>query len=163
MINIFAVVMLVILLDQFSKYIVQFFLIPNATFPVLKGFFYLTLVYNKGAAFGFFKEGTSILIFFSFLCIFIIMLLLKRNAFLRHFFGIDIDRWPIRFALSLILGGAFGNLIDRVRYGYVVDFLDFHLSSVLAWPVFNFADSAITIGGVILFLNIIKHERKDNL
>ncbi len=158
MINLFAAVMLIILLDQFSKYACKLFLVSGTSIPVLKGIFHLTLVYNKGSAFGFFQSGTPILIFISFLCIFVIVLLLRRNVFLGRFLGIDLNHRAIRFSLGLILGGAFGNLIDRLRYGYVVDFLDFRI-----WPVFNLADSAITIGGIIIFFNILRQERKDGL
>ena len=62
-------------------------------------------------------------------------------------------------ALSLILGGAVGNLIDRVAYGHVIDFLDFHLAQ-LHWPVFNLADSAITIGAVLLVIDELRRVRR---
>ncbi len=165
MINLFTVSTLIILLDQFTKHIVQSLLVPGVPVPVIKGFFYLTLVYNRGAAFGLFQGSTSIFIFVSLMCIFAIIFFLRRNIFLLKFFGLDIGQWGIRLSLGLILGGAFGNLIDRLRYSYVVDFLDFHVWPALnlAWPAFNLADSAITVGGVIVFLNILKQERKDRL
>ncbi|MFH1691602.1 MAG: signal peptidase II [Candidatus Omnitrophota bacterium] len=165
MINLFTVSVLIVLLDQFSKFIVQSALVPGVPVPVIKGFFYLTLVYNRGAAFGFFQGATSILIFVSLVCIVGIIFLTKRDAFLLKFFGLDIGEWSVRFSLSLILGGAFGNLIDRLRFSCVVDFLDFHIWPALnlTWPAFNLADSAITIGGVMVFLKIIKQERKDRL
>lgn len=156
MVHVCLVSAFIVLLDQFSKYIIQIYFIPNISFPVIKGVFHITLVFNKGAAFGLFKGATSIFIFISFLCIFAIIFLLRRNRWFENFFGLDTNYLSARLSLGLILGGAFGNLIDRLRYSYVVDFLDFR-----CWPVFNLADSAITIGGIIIFLSVLRQERKD--
>jgi signal peptidase II len=100
---------------------------------------HLTLVRNTGAAFGLFKDQTIIFILMSAAAIiFIGFYLIKKKA-----------SYYLPFAL--ILGGAAGNLIDRLRFGYVVDFIDLRF-----WPVFNVADSCITIGAVILFFVIIR-------
>jgi len=99
----------------------------------------LTLVRNTGAAFGLFRDQTIIFILISAIAIICIgfYLIKKKTSYY--------------LPLSLILGGAVGNLIDRLRFGYVVDFIDLRF-----WPVFNVADSCITIGAVILFFVIIR-------
>lgn len=100
---------------------------------------HLTLVRNTGAAFGLFRDQTIIFILISAAAIiFITFYLVKKQV--RYY-----------LPMALILGGAVGNLIDRLRFGHVIDFIDLHF-----WPVFNVADSCITIGAVILFFVIIR-------
>ncbi|MDP3786586.1 MAG: signal peptidase II [Candidatus Omnitrophota bacterium] len=100
---------------------------------------HLTLVRNTGAAFGLFRDQAVIFILISVIAIiFIGFYLIKKKT-------------SYYLPLALILGGAVGNLIDRLRFGYVVDFIDLRF-----WPVFNVADSCITIGAIILFFVIIR-------
>ena len=109
-------------------------------------FFNLTLVHNTGAAFGIFRQQTLFFIVVSVLAVIAIAIYIKRKQnflFLRD------------AALALILGGALGNLVDRLRFGYVVDFFDFRV-----WPVFNVADSAITIGTILLIVSLLRKNRK---
>jgi signal peptidase II len=114
------------------------------------GFFNLVLVYNKGAAFSFLSEAagwqTPALIVFALVAIGIVGTLLVRSP----------GRGLLCTGLALILGGALGNLIDRLRFGQVVDFLDFHAAG-WHWPAFNVADSAITIGAALLILDGFRH------
>ena len=116
----------------------------------LTGFFNLVLVYNKGAAFSFLSDAagwqTPLLIGFAVVAVGILGTLIVRSPGRRLFCT----------GLALILGGALGNLIDRFRYGQVVDFLDFHAAG-WHWPAFNVADSAITIGVVLLILEGFAH------
>ena len=109
----------------------------------LTGFFNLVLVYNKGAAFSFLSDAagwqTPLLIGFAVVAVGILGTLIVRSPGRRLFCT----------GLALVLGGALGNLIDRFRYGQVVDFLDFHAAG-WHWPAFNVADSAITVGVVCL-------------
>jgi signal peptidase II len=158
MASVFLISFLIFILDQSTKYWVQLFLTSRTTTPVFKNIFRLTLVHNQGAAFGFFQGGVFLFILTSLACIIVIFLSVKNNALFYKFFGLKTqDRWA-HLALGFILGGACGNLLDRVRFSYVVDFLDFRI-----WPVFNVADSAITIGGILLFLRILKaNRRKDH-
>lgn len=137
---IFIIVFCVLSLDRITKFIIQRNLALNDSFPVLKNFFHLTLVHNRGAAFGILKNQLPLFIFTSLFAVGLIALSLKekRRSLLY------------RTALSLILGGALGNLIDRLTLGYVIDFLDFRI-----WPVFNVADSAITVGACLLALSIL--------
>ena len=109
------------------------------------GFFNMVLVYNKGAAFSFLSDAagwqTPALIVFALVAIGIVGTFIVRSP----------GRRLLCTGLALILGGALGNLIDRFRFGQVVDFLDFHAQG-WHWPAFNVADSAITVGVAIVLL-----------
>lgn len=130
-----AIVSIVLILDQLSKFLAVNFLQLNVPFALIKNFLYLTLVHNRGAAFGILKNQLSLFITISFFAILFIFLHLKNKK----------NSFVLKLSLSLILSGAAGNLIDRLRFGYVIDFLDFRV-----WPVFNLADSALTIGALLL-------------
>ncbi|MDD3087397.1 MAG: signal peptidase II [Candidatus Omnitrophica bacterium] len=129
------IVLLVLALDQLTKLIVTANLTLQDSIPLIKGVFSLTLIHNRGAAFGIFKNQLHIFIFISLIAVALIYSMLKNNKSGKLY----------SLSLSLILAGALGNLLDRVFLGYVIDFLDFHI-----WPVFNIADSAITCGTLIL-------------
>jgi len=132
---IFIIAASVIFLDQITKLLAVKFLQLNTPFVIIKNFLNLTLVYNRGAAFGMFKNQLFTFVFISVLVIIFIAhnLKNKRNSFI------------FKISLGLILAGAIGNLIDRLRFGFVIDFLDFRI-----WPVFNLADSAITAAALLL-------------
>lgn len=129
--------------DRFTKILATEKLSPYASVPILKNIFHFTLVYNRGAAFGVFKNQTYLFIITAVVAIVFIFFTLKNHA--PRTFSL------YTLALTLILAGAIGNLIDRIFYGYVIDFLDFRI-----WPVFNVADSAITIGALLLGAHILK-------
>jgi signal peptidase II len=121
---------------------------------VLTQYFNLVLVFNKGAAFSFLADApgwqTPLLVGFAMVASGVVAYLLVRSP----------GRWILNAGLALILGGALGNVIDRLRFGQVVDFLDFH-AAAWHWPAFNLADSAITVGAVFLILDgLRKHERR---
>ncbi|MDD5477121.1 MAG: signal peptidase II [Candidatus Omnitrophica bacterium] len=125
----------VIFLDQITKFLAVRLLRLNTPVILIKNFLNLTLVHNRGAAFGLFQNQ---LFMFVLISIFAIALILhnlrnKKNSFI------------FKLSLSLILGGSAGNLIDRLRFGFVIDFLDLRI-----WPVFNLADSVITIAAILL-------------
>jgi len=130
----------VIFLDQISKLLAIRFLHLNTPVPLLNNLLYLTLVHNRGAAFGILKNQLLLFIAISLFAIAFIVVNLKNKS----------NPLIFKIALSLILGGAAGNLIDRLRFGYVVDFLDLRF-----WPVFNLADSALTIGAAVIKLGVI--------
>lgn len=132
---IFIIVASVILLDQVTKFFALRFLQLNIPFPLIKNFFNLTLVHNRGAAFGFFQNQLLLFVLVSLLAIGMILYNLKNKT----------NSIILKLSLSLILGGAVGNLIDRLRFGFVIDFLDFRV-----WPVFNIADSVITLAALVL-------------
>ncbi len=137
---VFAISSSVIFLDQLSKLLSAKFLHLNTPVPLIKNFLYLTLVHNRGAAFGILKNQLFLFIAISFSAIALILASLRNSR----------NPLILKIALSLILGGAAGNLIDRVRFGYVVDFLDLRF-----WPVFNLADSALTIGALLLSWSLL--------
>jgi len=129
----------VVIIDQVTKAIAVTELASAVSVPVIGKIVSLTLVKNTGAAFGLFKYQTTVFIFISLVAIaFTVFYLAKKKT---NFY----------LVLALILGGAAGNLIDRLRLGYVVDFIDLHF-----WPVFNIADSCITIGAISLFVIILR-------
>ncbi|MDP3041126.1 MAG: signal peptidase II [Candidatus Omnitrophota bacterium] len=129
------IVLSVILLDQITKFLALRFLQLNTPVPLIKNFLNLTLVYNRGAAFGFFQNQLYLFVLISFFTIGLILINLKNKT----------NSIILKISLSLILGGAAGNLIDRLRFGFVIDFLDLRV-----WPVFNIADSVITIAAILL-------------
>lgn len=146
---IFIINLSILFLDQLSKILVSKYLLLNQSAPVIKGVFHLTLIHNRGAAFGILKDQAQLFILTTVLAIIFILLILKKNEGKKH---------PIyTISLSCILGGALGNLIDRLTLGYVIDFLDFRI-----WPVFNLADSAITIGAILLGWSILFNDKYQN-
>jgi len=145
----FIVSSTVVLLDQLAKRLISDKLQFNESIKVIDGFFNLTLVHNPGAAFGLFPHHKHLFIVFSIVTaatIFFIYLKYARN------------NTNIQILLGLILGGAIGNLIDRLYLGYVVDFLDFYLFSY-HWPAFNIADSSICIGVGLITLVLLKEQQ----
>ena len=129
----------VLVLDQFTKWLVASNLAVNQPvypIPALSGIVGLTYVTNSGVAFGLFKEAGTFFIVIAVIVITVLVLYLRT---------LPKDQRLVRLALGLQLGGAFGNLFDRLRLGYVIDFVDFKF-----WPIFNLADSAIVVGVVLL-------------
>lgn len=143
---------IVVLLDQLTKITILKIFQYGESVPVTS-FFNLVLVYNKGAAFSFLaNSGGWQRYFFAGIALVVSILiinLLRKSNHQRLFC----------WALTLILGGAVGNLIDRLAYGHVVDFLDFHLGNA-HWPAFNIADSAICVGAVLFIFDEIRRVRK---
>jgi signal peptidase II len=138
----FVISALVIVLDQVTKYWVSQSLAPGAGVPVTP-FFNLVLTYNTGAAFSFLSQASGwqrgFFILIAALASLLIIYFIRRYHREKRF----------SFGLSLILGGAVGNLWDRIVLGHVVDFLDFYIQAY-HWPAFNVADSAITCGAALL-------------
>ncbi len=135
-----------VLVDQLTKILASAHLKLGETYPILKNAFHLTLIYNSGAAFGFFKKRAALFIFISVIAILLILFYAKRFGRNYRF---------ARLGLLLILAGTIGNLIDRIRFGYVVDFIDLRV-----WPVFNFADILISTGGILLICHLLSANRK---
>jgi signal peptidase II len=134
-------------LDQLVKIYVHANFGLGESVTVVPDIFSITYVRNIGAAFGIFREMSEIfrkIFFLSMPPIAMVIIVFMLRSVPND------DRWQV-FALSMIFGGAIGNYIDRLRYGYVVDFLDFHWKEVWSYPAFNIADSAI-VGGVGLLL-----------
>ncbi len=138
---IFIFVLVILSLDQLTKFLALKNLSLGQSIPIIKGVFHLSLVKNLGAAFGILKNQIILLILTALIAIVMIFFSLRRNKRLSFY----------SISLGLILAGALGNLIDRLFFGYVIDFLDFRI-----WPVFNVADSAVTIGVILLGWSILK-------
>ena len=142
----FLTAFLTILVDQLTKFTVQSYMFLGQSFPFLGHVVYLTYVRNTGGAFSLFRGNGILFIIVG--CLVLVAMLIFIKSILR------LNRLWI-FSLGLIAGGTAGNLLDRLRLGSVVDFIDFRF-----WPVFNAADSAITIGMVILALSILFAKEK---
>ena len=145
----------ILILDQWTKSVAEAFLALGDTSPVINGVFHLTLAHNKGAAFSILKGGSFLFIAFTIFCLAAIIFILRDKNFFKKVFDLDSSDKLIRFSLALVFGGACGNLIDRIRFSYVVDFLDFRV-----WPVFNLADSAITVGGILIFYKMLRYNKE---
>jgi len=142
--------LLIVVLDQLTKIWATHSLIFNQPTAILP-FFNLTLLHNTGAAFSLLANaGGWQRWFFTILAVGVSIILITWLARLKR------DQYGLASALSLILGGAIGNVIDRINYGYVIDFLDFYYNS-WHWPAFNLADSAITVGAVILMIDVLRN------
>jgi len=135
---ILLIVLSVIAIDQITKYLVISYLTPSDSIEIFP-FLHLVIVRNTGAAFGMFRNfGSTFFVGISVLAVIFIVYLLIKSSY--NFIG-----------LSLVLGGAIGNLIDRILYGKVVDFIDFSIGK-FHWYTFNVADSSLTVGIIVIFL-----------
>jgi len=140
---IFLTALGIVLLDQILKFLILKNMFLNQSIPLISDIFHLTYIQNTGAGFGILQGNIGLLIWFS---IFAIGLIL-------YFYDTIPNNTLIQIAVALILGGTLGNLIDRIRLSYVIDFIDFRI-----WPAFNIADMAITIGIIGLILYILKKD-----
>ena len=142
-----TVTVIVILLDQITKTLITGRLSLHQSVEIIGGLFNIIYIRNPGAAFGILGDWgtirTILLIVVSIAALVVIIYLYRKST----------DRFTA-FALSLIAGGAAGNLIDRVRFGEVIDFLDFSMAGY-HWPAFNVADSAITVGVVLMVAHAV--------
>ncbi|MBU6374725.1 MAG: signal peptidase II [Bdellovibrionales bacterium] len=143
-----------IFIDQWTKIIILNKFMLGESIPVISSFFNITYVRNTGAAFGFLATAHPSFRVPFFLVIPVIALVVIGYLF-RKLPERDVKT---ALALSLVMGGAIGNLIDRVRLGYVVDFLDFHWKLQAHFPAFNVADSAICVGVALMMLDFSKKE-----
>lgn len=139
----------ILILDRVTKIAVEQLLALHQSVPVIRGFFHITLVHNTGAAFGLFRNWVILLALVS-VCVlsFLWVSMVKAHATPR----LSAYRLP----LALVFGGALGNLVDRIFRGYVIDFIDWRI-----WPVFNIADSAITVGAVLLAVSLIRDDLRE--
>jgi len=146
----------ILVLDQWTKSLIIQKLLLYQKVEVIQGFFNILHVRNTGGAFGIFggeKGGLGSILF-------VVVSLVAIGVIVILFIRIKEDEKTLALSFSLILSGAIGNLIDRLRYGEVIDFLDFYLSST-HWPTFNVADSAICIGIGLMALELLKRDHKE--
>ncbi len=139
---VFSIVLLIMLFDQLTKFLIKKNFQLNESIPIIKNIIHLTYITNTGSAFGLFK-GLNIF--------FILISLIVIIAILYYLNKIKNNEKSLQFAVGLLLGGTIGNLIDRIFYGAVIDFIDLRI-----WPVFNAADSAVTISIILLIILLWK-------
>ena len=145
----------VLMADQSAKIIISQTVSPYTNIPVIPGFFNLTHIHNRGAIFGFFSRSGS-----PFVSILLTLASLAALSFVIYYFlKTPSSEKMMKISLSLILGGALGNLVDRIFKGYVVDFADFYVKQ-WHWPAFNVADASITVGALCLIFVLIKGRPK---
>lgn len=149
---------LVLLLDQITKFLVLRMIQIGEVIPVIPGYFDLVHVRNRGAAFGILHDlGDAIRTPF-----FYIVTLVAISVLFYVFYTLEARKHFFAYPLSLIVGGVLGNVIDRLRFGNVVDFISLHIHDKilwgiqLEWPAFNVADSAITVSMVLIFAKMIR-------
>lgn len=147
----FIIIVLVVALDQLTKYLIQANLELNSSIPLIDGIFHITYIRNSGAAFSMFQHRTGFLIAMQLAVIAVVLVYLVKRKKKEH--------WCLLLSLSLIAAGGMGNLIDRAMNGYVVDFLDFRV-----WPIFNMADISVCVGCglLILYMFFIDPKRSRN-
>ena len=141
-------------LDRFTKWLIESRVSFTDSFRVIPGFFDIVHSENRGVAFGLFNDGTNwstgLLSLFALIAVLVIAALLWNGA--------RLDRLSLA-GLALILGGAAGNLFDRIAWGRVTDFLEFYVGNY-HWPTFNVADSAIVIGSGLLLIELLRAKRQ---
>lgn len=139
--------LLVVAIDRWSKYYIESHMWPGMSIAVVDNIFHITYVLNPGAAFGILEYQTGF---------FVIVAIAMVGAAIWYYPRIPSKYRLLRLGIGLQVGGAIGNVIDRIRYGYVVDFLDFRI-----WPVFNVADMAIVIGVSCILITVLYIMRKE--
>jgi signal peptidase II len=144
----FFAAFIVVTVDQLSKYFVQANMTLGQSMPE-EGFFRITYTTNAGGVFGIFANQAFLITLTAIVGV-VAILIYSRYP--------QANRVPIRIALGLLLGGAVGNLIDRIRLGKVVDFID-----IGAWPVFNLADSAVVVGSIIIIFYLLFQSRREGV
>ena len=144
-----------ILLDQATKVHIMQTMRLHESIPVIPNVFSLTYIRNPGAAFGILASSSNgfRLLFFGFTSLFALVLLATIFFRLRH------DDWIGQLSIAGILGGAIGNLLDRMRFGEVIDFLDFYIDAY-HWPAFNVADAAISVGVCFLIVHFALEKKE---
>ena len=139
---VFSTALLVVILDQLTKFFIKQNFQLNQSIPIINKMLHLTYITNAGSAFGLFRGLNWFFIIFSIIVIIAIFYFINQ---------IKNNEKLMRFSVGLLLGGTIGNLIDRILYGAVIDFIDFRI-----WPVFNIADSAVTISIILLIFLLWK-------
>ena len=148
--GIFTIAGVIIVLDQWTKWLVRTNIAAGQSWLPdsllwLSPYARIVHWYNRGAAFGIFQEGSMV---------FTVLAFIVSAAIIYYYPQVSSQDWPLRLAMSMQLGGAIGNLIDRLTIGHVTDFI-----SIGTFPVFNIADSSISVGCVVLLLGVWWQER----
>ena len=141
----------IIVSDQLTKAILAASIPLNSAVTIIPGYFDLVHVRNPGAAFGMLAQSES---WFR-LAFFPLISILATTVILWLLFQAESNDWKLVLALAFFFGGLFGNFIDRMRFGEVVDFIDVHMGA-MHWPAFNVADSALCVGTALFFLCLLR-------
>lgn len=142
----YIIALVIVASDQVSKHAIMASIPLGDSVPVISGWLYLTHIHNTGGAFSLFHAQNSV---------FIVIALAAVCALIYAYHAYQRDNTLVSAALALALGGAIGNLLDRIQHHYVIDFFD-----IRVWPIFNIADSAITIGIILLVVHyLIPHKQ----
>ncbi len=141
----------VLVLDQITKMMVDHWMRLYQSIEILPNFFHLTYIRNTGAAFGFLAGGPSMLR----VAFFVVTTVVAIGCIFYLLKNLPSGETATTAGLSLILGGALANLLDRVRMGEVIDFIDLHWYQ-LHWPAFNVADAAISVGVILLLIQMLR-------
>ena len=162
--RLFVMAGLILVLDQITKILVQYSIPFESSYfapdrvTIIEDFFYLVHIGNQGAAWGMFSEYSGILTLLSFAVLLFIFCFRKQ---------LELHKGTVQIAFGLLIGGILGNLIDRIRVGHVIDFIDIHLPFALPyilpygrWPAFNIADSAIVVGMLFYLLLSLSDTKK---
>lgn len=162
--RLFVMAGLILVLDQITKILVQYSIPFESSYfapdrvTIIEDFFYLVHIGNQGAAWGMFSEYSGILTLLSFAVLLFIFCFRKQ---------LELHKGTVQIAFGLLIGGILGNLIDRIRVGHVIDFIDIHLPFTLPyilpfgrWPAFNIADSAIVVGMLFYLLLSLSDTKK---
>ena len=162
--RLFMIAGVILVLDQITKILVQYSIPFESSYfapdriTIIEDFFYLVHIGNQGAAWGMFSEYSGILTLLSFAVLLFIFCFRKQ---------LELQRGKVQIAFGLLIGGILGNLIDRIRVGHVIDFIDIHLPFTLPyilpygrWPAFNIADSAIVVGMLLYLLLSLSDTKK---
>ena len=162
--RLFMIAGVILVLDQITKILVQYSIPFESSYfapdrvTIIEDFFYLVHIGNQGAAWGMFSEYSGILTLLSFAVLLFVFCFRKQ---------LELHRGTVQIAFGLLIGGILGNLIDRIRVGHVIDFIDIHLPFTLPyilpygrWPAFNIADSAIVVGMLFYLLLSLSDTKK---
>jgi signal peptidase II len=149
----YLIALLILVIDQIAKWIARASLANSSAFEIIPGYLRLAYASNTGVAFGLFHNVDSawkpyLLSALAIIAIVVIYIYGRRTS---------PDRSLLHWALTITMGGIFGNFVDRIFNGYVVDFIEFHVHETFYWPTFNVADSAITIGIALLLIDSLKN------
>ena len=162
--RLFMIAGVILVLDQITKILVQYSIPFESSYfapdrvTIIEDFFYLVHIGNKGSAWGMFSEYSGVLTLLSFAVLLFIFCFRKQ---------LELHRGTVQIAFGLLIGGILGNLIDRIRVGHVIDFIDIHFPFTLPyilpfgrWPAFNIADSAIVVGMLFYLLLSLSDTKK---
>lgn len=138
---------LLVVIDQMIKYNVNNKMFVGQTYPIIENFLHITYVKNTGIAFGLFKNNNLFMIIVILIIILIVIYFYKKEKNKNFLLSV---------ATTILLSGAIGNLIDRIFYGFIIDYIDFQF-----WPAFNLADSLVVIGSILLALYLIFNLEKE--